>query len=318
MSMQFRGLAEQAMADGAITADEILSLRQGGWANAAIDADEADAIFVLNDHLAEATNEWSDFFVEALSEYIVHTVQPKGYVSPDQAEWLIERIDSNGRLDSLTELVLLVEVLEKAIHTPESLRPYARSQIEKAVLSGEGPTRDGGMLEKGNVTEGEARLLRQIIFASGSDRPAAVSQNEAEMLFRLKDATLGADNAPEWKRLFVQGVGNYLQGFGGQEPLSRERAAELENFMNNSAPSIGGFFGRMFDSIGNSGVGEGFAAMSEEAAPPRHIELEVADAAEVTTMEQAWLQGQIQANGQIDEFDQALLDFLAEEEGLGF
>ena len=58
--------------------------------------------------------------------------------------------------------------------------------------------------------------------------------------------------------------------------------------------------------------------MSEEAAPPRHIELEVADAAEVTTMEQAWLQGQIQANGQIDEFDQALLDFLAEEEGLGF
>ena len=42
--------------------------------------------------------------------------------------------------------------------------------------------------------------------------------------------------------------------------------------------------------------------------------LEAAEAAEVTTMEQAWLQGQIQANGQIDEYDQALLDFLAEEE----
>lgn len=317
MSMQFRGLAEQAMVDGAITAEEVLSLRQGGWANAVIDADEADAIFVLNDHLAEPTSQWSDFFVEALSEYIVHQVEPRGYVSPDQAEWLIERIDSNGRLDSLTELELLVKVLEKALHTPESLRCYARDQIEKAVLSGEGPTRDGGMLEPGKVNDAEARLLRRIIFASGSDRPAAVSQNEAEMLFRLKDATLGADNAPEWKRLFVQGVGNYLQGFGGQEPLSRERAAELENFMNNSAPSIGGFFGRMFDSIGKSGVGQGFAAMREEAAPPRHIELEAADAAEVTTMEQAWLQGQIQANGQIDDYDQALLDFLAEEEGLG-
>lgn len=314
MSMQFRGLAELAMADGAITADEILELRQGGWANAAIDADEADAIFVLNDHLAERTNQWSDFFVEALSEYIVHAVEPKGYVSPDQAEWLIERIDNNGRLDSLTELELLVKVLEKAIHTPESLRSYARSQIEKAVLSGEGPTRDGGMLEKGNVTEGEARLLRRIIFASGSDRPAAVSQNEAEMLFRLKDATLGAANAPEWKRLFVQGVGNYLQGFGGDEPLSRDRAAELEKFMNQSAPNIGGFFGRMFDSIGSSGLGDGFAAMRAEAAPPRHIELEAADVAEVTPAEHSWLQPLLDADGQLDELEKALLDFLAEEE----
>ena len=314
MSMQFRGLAEQAMADGAITADEILSLRRDGWANATIDADEADAIFVLNDHLAEPTNEWSDFFVEALSEYIVHTVEPKGYVSEDQAEWLIERIDSNGRLDSLTELELLVKVLEKAANVPDRLKAYALDQIEQAVLSGEGPTRDGGALEKGTITDAETRLLRRMVYAGGGDRPAGVSQREADMLFRLKDATLGANNSPEWKRLFVQGVGNYLQGFGGQEQLSRERAAELETFMNNSAPSIGGFFGRMFDSIGHSGVGDGLAAMREEAAPPRHIELELADAAEVTSMEQAWLQGRIQANGQIDEFDQALLDFLAEEE----
>ena len=310
MSMQFRGLAEQAMADGAITADEILSLRRDGWANARIDADEADAIFVLNDHLAQPTSEWSDFFVEALSEYIVHSVEPKGYVSTDQAEWLIERINNNGRLDSLTELELLVKVLEKSIHTPESLRCFARDQIEQAVLSGEGPTRDGGVLEKGNVTDAETRLLRRIIFASGSDRPAAVSQIEAEMLFRLKDATLGADNSPEWQRLFVQGVGNYLQGFGGHEPLSRERAAELETFMNNSASSIGGFFSRMAHSSPVAGFSSAFGGKDEAL----DLGAEVSAAHEVTSIENAWLQGQIDANGQIDLYDQALLDFLAEEE----
>ena len=310
MSMQFRGLAELAMADGAITADEILGMRREGWSNGCIDADEADAIFVLNDQLAERTPEWSDFFVEALSEYIVHSVEPKGYVSPDQAEWLIERINNNGRLDSLTELELLVKVLEKAIHAPESLRCYARDQIEKAVLSGQGPTRDGGMLEKGSVTEGEARLLRRIIFASGSDRPAAVSQNEAELLFRLKDATLGADNAPEWKRLFVQGVGNYLQGFGGHEPLSRERAAELETFMNNSASSIGGFFSRM----AHTGPVAGFSSVFGDQDDEPDLDAEVSAAHEVTSIENAWLKGQIDANGQIDDYDQALLDFLAEEE----
>ena len=308
MSMQFRDLAEQAMADGAISADEILSLRHEGWSNGLIDTDEADAIFVLNDHLDQPTSEWSDFFVEALSTFIVHSLEPAGYVTEDQAEWLIERIDNNGRLDSLTELELLVKVLEKAIDVPERLNTYALGQIEQAVLTGEGPTRDGGALEKGNVTEAEARLLRRIIFAQGSERPAAVSQSEAEMLFRLKDATLTANNAPEWKRLFVQGVGNYLQGFGGSEPLSRERAAELESFMNHSAASIGGFFSRM----ARSNPVSGFASVFGTKPEAEDHDAEAASAHEVTGIEQAWLQGQIDSNGLIDEYDQALLDFLAE------
>ena len=308
MSMQFRDLAEQAMADGAISADEILSLRHESWSSGHIDPDEADAIFVLNDHLDQPTSEWSDFFVEALSEFIVHSLDPKGYVTEDQAEWLIERIDNNGRLDSLTELELLVKVLEKAFDVPERLNAYALDQIEQAVFTGEGPTRDGGALEKGNVTEAEVRLLRRVIFAQGGDRPAAVSQREAEMLFRLKDATLTANNAPEWKRLFVQGVGNYLQGFGGSEPLSRERAAELESFMNNSAASIGGFFSRMARSNPVSGFSSVFGAKAEEP----DLDTEVSAAHEITGVEQSWLQGQIDANGLIDEYDQALLDFLAE------
>ena len=309
MSMQFRDLAEQAIADGAISADDILSLRHEGWTNGQIDPDEADAIFVLNDHVTQPSAEWSDFFVEALSEFLVHGCEPVGYVTDDQANWLIERIDNNGRLDGMTELELLVRVLEKAIDVPDSLNAYALGQIEQAVLTGEGPTRDGGALEKGNVTEAEARLLRRIIFASGSERPAAVSQREAEMLFRLKDATLEADNTPEWKRLFVQGVGNYLQGFGGNEPLSRERAAELEAFMNKSAASIGGFFARMAHSNPLTGFSSLFGDKPEED----DLDAEVTAAHEVTSVEHAWLQGQIDGNGQIDEYDQALLDFLAEE-----
>ena len=309
MTMHFRALAEQAMTDGAITPEEVLALRRDGWADGKFDPTEAEALFVLNDHLNGSSAEWSDFFVEALSSFLVDSLEPKGYVSDGQAEWLIERIDNNGRLDSLTELELLVKVLEKAIGVPERLTAYALDQIEQAVLTGEGPTRDGGSLEKGNVTEAEARLLRRMIFAGGGDRPAAVGQREAEMLFRLKDAALGADNAPEWKLLFVQGVGNYLQGFGGQEPLSRERAAELEGFMNNSAASIGGFLGRMAHSSLSAGMSSLFGHEAEEID---HDE-DVAAAQEVTGEEQAWLQGQIDGNGQIDEYDQALLDFLAEE-----
>ncbi len=316
MSMEFRSLADQAMADGAISAEEVLSLRQDGWQDGKIDLDEADAIFVLNEHLKLGSSEWCDFFVEAIGEFIVNGTEPKGYVSDEQALWLSDHVDRDGRLDSVTELELLVSIFEKAINVPAEMKDYALAQIEVAVLTGEGPTRDGGELGGGCITDAEVHLLRRMIFAAGGDRPAAVSRNEADMLFRIKDATLGNGNSEDWPQLFVQGVGNYLQGFGGKEQLTRERATELESFMNDSAVNIGRFFSRMASHASGSGVSDGFSALRDEAEPPRHFDLEVADAAEVTAGEAQWLKGKLDADGKLDELEQALLDFLAEEDGL--
>lgn len=78
MTYQFRALAEQAQADGRITAEEILGLRRDGWADGRIEPAEAEAVFVLNDHLAERTNEWADFFVEAITEYVLAGGEPRG------------------------------------------------------------------------------------------------------------------------------------------------------------------------------------------------------------------------------------------------
>ncbi len=315
MSMHFRDLADRAAADGAITPEEILALRREGWGDGQINPDEAEAIFAINDAIAVQTSEWSDFFVEALGEFVVNQVEPKGYVSQPQADWLIGRIDNNGRTESLTELELLVRLFERALSVPQNLRDYALAQIEQAVLTGEGPTRDGGSLEKGNVTQAEARLLRRILFSSASERPAGISRTEAELLYRIKDATLDADNAPEWKQLFVQGVGNYLAGFTSYEAISHERAAELENFMSDSRSSLGNFVGRMGKSSLRDNFFEVIALMlsGEPDGPDRAAQ--IADARSIDFNEQSWLEAKIDGNGQVDEYDQALLDFLEEESG---
>jgi hypothetical protein len=306
MSMHFRDLADQAAQDGAIAPDEILALRRDGWSDGKMDPDEADAIFALNDRVTAATPEWTDFFVEALGEYVVNGAAPKGYVDQPLADWLVAHIDRDGRLDTMAELLLLVRVLEKATSVPDSLRAYAIAQIERAVLTGEGPTRDGGTLDKGGITATEAQLLRRVVFAQAGDRPAGVSQAEAEMLFRLKDATLGAANAPEWKRLFVQGVGNYLEGYTRYEPLSAERAAKLERFMAAPATGLGRFFARMV----HVDVKGGFRAVFEH---PENVDRDaaVAMAEQVTPSENAWLKAHVDADGTVDEYEQALLDFLA-------
>lgn len=311
MTINFPELARQAAADGAITADEVLALRRAAWPDGRIDQTEAEAILAINNVVSAKSPEWIDFLVEAVGEYVLNGSEPRGYVADATADWLIARLDHDGRLDSAAELELLVRVIEKALGTPDRLKDYALAQIERAVLTGEGPTRDSGALDAGAITEAECKLLRRVIFASGGDRPAAVSQREAEMLFRLKDATLGSPNAAEWQRLFVQGVGNYLQGWTGGRSISRERAAELEGFMNDTSSSLGRFVGRM-TRLGTGDLGAAAQDLISGGVPGRDYAGEASVEAAITSPEQSWLDAHIHADGQIDPLEQALLAFLAQ------
>ncbi len=309
MSVQFSNLAAQVAQDGNVTEDDILALRRLGWESGDISLHEAEAIFQLNRQLHNPSPEWTDFFVEALGEFIVNGTAPKGFVDEGEAEWLIGALDHDGHLDSMAELELLVRVMERSTNVPDRLKHYALQQIEHAVLLGTGPTRCGGELSDQHITSAECALVRRIIFASGGIRPGAASRHDAEMLFRMKDATLGHDNAPEWKQLFVQGVGNYLMGFSHRNAhISHERALELESFVSENKASVGRFAAQMVKSVPNAfGV-----VFGKKASGPSHDE-QVAAAALVEEHEQDWLDAQIEANGQLDEFDQALLDFIAEE-----
>lgn len=307
MSMHFRDLAALVTADRAISPEEVLRLRREGWGNGRIEPEEAEALFTINDRVAAFPPEWTDFFVDALCEFLINGEEPRGYLSDAQADWLISRIDHDGRLETVAELELIVQLAERAASVPQKLRDYALAQVERAVITGKGPMRTG-LLDTGCVTAAEANLLRRIIFAAGSERPAAISRAEAEALFRIKDATLGAANAPEWQQLFVQGVGNFLQGFGGAEPLSRERAAELEAFMNDTAASIGAFMARMAGADPFDGV----RGLMDEGDAGKDYDALADAAAEVTPTEDMWLQDRLDADDRLDDLEKALLAFLAE------
>ena len=312
MSMEFGTLAAESVSDGRISAEEIVELRRMGWADGSIGPNEAEALFVANDACGQPTPEWCDFFVEALSNFIVQTVPPAGYIDEEMGDELIARIDCDGKLGSMAELELLVRVLEIAQNAPDRLKNYALKQVEEAVLTGEGPTRNGELSAKG-INETECALLRRLIFAPASDRPAAVGKNEAEMLFRLKDAALYDVNAPEWEKLFVQGVANYLFGFGGDEPLSNERAAELEKFMNQDGAGIGGFLGRMFTS--KPQVDDAFGSLLNIGPHAADSEVPAEDAAELTAEESNWLTDMLEADEELDPMEKALLAWVAEETG---
>lgn len=317
MTTHFTELARRAAEDGQISPEELLGLRRQGWGDGIITREEAEAIFAVNNSLSERSHEWSDFFVEAIGEYVLNGTKPRLQCSDAEADWLITQVDHDGVVESLVELETLVRIVERAENVPTRLKNYLLEQVECEVLTGTGPTRCGGELSATHISSAECRILRRVIFSSGGYGPAAVSRFDAELLFRLKDATLEDENAPEWADLFVDGVANFLRGFTlDNAQLSHERKLELVKFVEAESKGHGAFLSAMVNS--KAGIGERIGWAIEHLrgtdGPQNDYAGDFTTGDAVTDGEQNWVDRQIEGDGQVDELERRLIARLAEED----
>jgi uncharacterized protein with PIN domain len=314
MTTQFIAIAEAAAADGQISSEELLALRREGWGDGIITRAEAEALFAVNNALKERSPEWCDFFVEAIGEFVLNAAPPRLQCSAEEVEWLIGQIDHDGVVESMVELETMVRILERAENTPDRLKDYVLGVVEREVLTGTGPTRCGGALSATHISAAECRIIRRVIFASGGHGPAAVTRHDAEMLFRLKDATLAEENAAEWDDLFVDGVANFLKGFVlPNAQLSHERKRELEAFIADSSVSVGRFMGRVAKEAPQMAnhFGKVFGKKQDSGTDFDAL----AQAGEVVTdFESRWLEEMVAADGEIDELESQLIARLAAED----
>ncbi|KUR78218.1 hypothetical protein [Novosphingobium sp. FSW06-99] len=316
MTMQFRHLPENVLVEGTISDEAIVALRRQIWPDGVVDIDEVEEILALNEEVRRPSKAWIGFFVEAVTEFLMNTSEPRGYLSEAQADWLIVRMDRDGRLDSPAKLELLVHLLERMDGTPARMNAYILVQIERAVVFGAGPTRDAdhpGTPPAGCITAEECALIRRVIFAPSSTGASHVSVEEAEMLFRIKDATLGADNAPEWQTLFVQGVANYLQGWQGARMPSAEQEAAHQRFLDGRNPGVGGVLRKMARLSPNGLLSEVRSGGFGRRQPPRDHVAEQRATFAVTDSEQNWLDTQVATDGEVDPLEAALIAFLRDD-----
>jgi uncharacterized protein with PIN domain len=313
MTTQFIAVAQAAVADGRITAEELLSLRREGWGDGIITRAEAEALFAVNNALNERTPEWCDFFVEAIGEFVLNGTPPRLQCSLEEAEWLIGQIDHDGVVESMVELETMVRILERAENTPDRLKNYVLDVVEREVLTGTGPTRCGGALAATHISAAECRIIRRVIFASGGHGPAAVTRWDAELLFRLKDATLAEENAAEWDDLFIDGVANFLKGFVlPNAQVSHERKRELEAFVADSSVNVGRFMGRVAKEAPQ--VMNHFGRVfGKKQAGGTDFEALAAAGEVVTDYESEWLEKMVAADGEVDELESRLIARLAAE-----
>lgn len=94
-------MAKKILQDGIIDADEVKQLRERIYADGVVDGDEAELLFYLNDATSAKANDpsWKELFVEALGKYLIKDETVPRSIDGTEAEWLIRRIEQDGKLD---------------------------------------------------------------------------------------------------------------------------------------------------------------------------------------------------------------------------
>jgi uncharacterized tellurite resistance protein B-like protein len=115
-------LKKSILADGVIDEQEVKQLREVLYADGVIDKGEAEFLFELNNAVSGKENHpsWATLFIEAITSFLLEDEASPGEVDEDEAKWLIEKIQGDGKLDEI-EVSLLKNIKDKAIKMPQSL-----------------------------------------------------------------------------------------------------------------------------------------------------------------------------------------------------
>ncbi|MEZ5908048.1 MAG: hypothetical protein R3D31_04530 [Hyphomicrobiaceae bacterium] len=317
-------------ARGSIKDTDVLKMRRAFYEDGAICESEAETLLHLNEACHVQDPSWSDFLIEAITDYVVNQANPHGYVTADNATWLLSRIEKDGRVDTKTELELVIHVIERARWSPESLVAFALAQVKHAVIEGTGPIRSGQSLTRGVIGESEVELLRRILYAFGGDGAIGITRSEAEVLFDISDATAEADNHPAWAELFAKAVASVVMVGSGYAPPSREEALRRERWLEEPTESFSTlkrtlstlFSGprTISDGLSSEGGMRGTlssytrrSAMEEAMARLERQRVEIITNEAVTEGEAAWLVERIGRDGKVSETERELLAFLKRE-----
>ena len=299
---------------GKIGAEVVLKLRRAVFSDSFVSPQEAQSLIELNRNCFPRDVSWNVFFVEALTDYLVHQADPAGYVTAENAEWLISVIMVDGHVNSSIEMELVISILDQAMWSPPSLVNFALEEVKHWVVDGSGSIRKELDLVPGQIGEAEVDLLRRILYSFGGEWNIAISRQEAELLFDLNDATAGANNHPSWSELFVKAIANHIMAGSGYQVPSRQEALKREAWLE-SEETTSGFFSKMF-SGGFSAVLEAYKAQTPEEAAVARLEqqrLEIVTGEIITQSEASWLTERLQRDGELHDNEKALLRFLKEE-----
>lgn len=312
-------LVERICASGRITAEDVLALRGEVFPDGVVSSAEAAAIFRLDAACPERCPEWTRFYVDALTDHFVWQAEPRGYVDQARGRQLLDAVLRDGRIDALSELELLLNVVHWCVECPEELSKVALDAVRESVLRPDAALYGAGR-EAGVISAEDVELIRRLIYAPGSPGGITVTREEAELLFDLDRETDPAKNDEAWSELFAKAVASAVMFPRGApqipdaaELLRREREAEggqgIGGLLVGIGKAVAGGDVRFRDAYEEAdvlGQERAEALRAREDAEAR----EALSRETVTSTESAWLVAQLQRSPGFSPAERRLLAFI--------
>ncbi|KUO59824.1 MAG: hypothetical protein APF80_05355 [Alphaproteobacteria bacterium BRH_c36] len=298
---------------GSIREADAAELRRAVYEDGGISQEEAERLIELNADCPVQAAEWSDLFREALTDFIVNQSEPEGYVTQENADWLISRIAPDGLVRSRKELDLIVHIIDHARWSPEILVAFALAQVSHAVRTGEGPLRSHH--EVATIDDDEVELVRRIIYAFGGDGNIAVTHTEAEMLCDINDSLKTDTVNSAWAELYVKAMANCLLANSGYSVPSREEALRSEAWLDEAADLSPIDIIRSITRLSLDDVIGGYRKQSREECTLTRLDREYRELVTGESLdanEADWLAARLARDGQLSPAETALIAYLKE------
>jgi hypothetical protein len=129
-------LALDTRARGKITPEDVRFLQSNLFNGEEVWPHEARALFDLMQKRLPACDEWKNFIIEALSEYIVNELEPRGSLDEKNVRFLAAMLRRDEDNWSDIDAGVLVAVMEKAGSAPLSLQLFALEVTQRLMLEG--------------------------------------------------------------------------------------------------------------------------------------------------------------------------------------
>jgi hypothetical protein len=184
-----------------LAADDILLLRNYTFPYGLKTADDVLVLMALQKSCPQKCTEWDDFFIEAMTDFIVHYSYPQGSLDEINAAWLIRLISTDGMVNSALELQLVLHVIGTSANVPPALGAFALDQLRLAIEEGVGPYAAGRPIARAGITRHDLDYIDRVLPERRSNARMALSQQKVDILVRIDRATRSTDNHSGWRTL---------------------------------------------------------------------------------------------------------------------
>jgi hypothetical protein len=312
-------LDQNLRAKGAIEAEHALQLRRMIYSKGSVTKHDADVLFKLDSACSKKHPAFAALYVEALTDYFVWQVEPKGYVTDELAAYLIKNVTADGHVSAKTELELVLNVVHWARQVPGELTALVIDAVRQSVMLSR-ETAFGANRPQVAIGAGDVAILSKALHAPAGDGSLLITRREAEMLFALNDATGAGHNDPAWTDFFVRAIANHLLNpMNPPKVPTRDEAVAREKWLSERG-SVGQLLTGVATSLARGNVPfaqvweevdpVGAAAAKKEAAAETRAAAERLAREQVDAEEAKWVASRILADGAVDENETALLVFL--------